>query len=252
MFWLGIPHANWLERTSVPSMVSYRTLRQRKGLPRALGPWVQDSGGFTELSQHGGYRDSAREYVSRTLRHASEIGQMEWAAAQDWMCEDMVLAKTGLTLVEHQRRTVASYLDLRELAPEFPWLPVLQGQEFDDYRRHVDAYDAVGVDLTKMPLVGVGTVCRRQHTMVAVRLIQGLSQLGIRLHGFGLKLTSVLRLRDELASSDSMAWSLDGRYPQGGRCKRVRDHVQCSSCLDWALLWRQRLMDRLSQGLMWT
>jgi hypothetical protein len=38
----------------------------------------------------------------------------------------------------------------------------------------------------RLPLVGIGTVCRRQHTMVAVRLIQALSSLGIRLHGFGL------------------------------------------------------------------
>jgi hypothetical protein len=144
---------------------------------------------------------------------------------------------------------VESYLDLRELAPEMPWLPVLQGQQLDDYRRHVDMYASAGVELGQVPLVGLGTVCRRQHTLVAVRLIQGLAELGLRLHGFGLKITSLLRLRQELTSADSMAWSYDGR--QRGRCKRVRDHNKCANCLNYALLWRQRLLDRLGQRTLW-
>jgi hypothetical protein len=251
MFWLGFYHADWLARVDVPAMVSFRTLRGRKSYPRAIGPWVQDSGGFTELSLHGGYQTSAREYMERTRVHAREIGNLQWAAVQDWMCEDMILEKTGASIAEHQRRTVQSYLDLRELAPELPWMPVLQGQQLDDYRRHADMYAAAGVDLRTLPLVGLGTVCRRQHTMVAVRLIQGLAQLGLRLHGFGLKITSLLRTQEHLASADSMAWSVDGRYPQGGRCKRIRDHAKCSSCVDWALLWRKRLIDRLEQKPLW-
>lgn len=235
----------------MPSMLSYRRLAKRKTLPHALGPWVQDSGGFTELSLHGGYQTSARDYAHRTQLHAEQIGKLEWAAVQDWMCEDLVLGKTGGSIAHHQVRTVESYLDLRELAPDLPWLPVLQGQVFDDYQRHVDMYASAGVDLRALPLVGVGTVCRRQHTMVAVRLIQELSALGIRLHGFGLKTTSVLRTRQDLDSADSMAWSADGRYPQGGRCARVRNHRQCADCLDYALLWRQRLVDRLAQGELW-
>ena len=161
-----------------------------------------------------------------------------------------MLEKTGLTVRDHQVRTVDSYLELQQLAPELPWLPVLQGQVLDDYRRHVDLYAAAGIDLRTVPLVGLGSVCRRQQTMEAVRLIQGLASLGVRLHGFGLKVTSLLRTRECLASADSVAWSLDGRYPEGGRCKRVRDHAHCANCLDYALLWRQRLLDRLNQGML--
>jgi hypothetical protein len=123
---------------------------------------------------------------------------------------------------EHQLRTTESFLRLRDLAPSVACLPVLQGQEFDDYRRHVDLHTAVGVDL-RAPVVGLGTVCRRQHTLVAVRLIQNLGRLGVRLHGFGLKLSSVLAAHEYLASADSMAWSIDGRYTEGGRCRRDRD-----------------------------
>ncbi len=56
-----------------------------------------------------------------------ECGQLDWAAVQDWVCEPFMLKRTGLSVREHQRRTVASYLDLRSLAPEVPWVPVLQG-----------------------------------------------------------------------------------------------------------------------------
>jgi hypothetical protein len=244
-FWLGIHHPDWLPILDVPSMVSYRRLSHRKGLPRAATAWIQDSGGFTELALHGGYQTTPRAYAERTRRHAQEVGKLEWAAIQDWMCEESMLSKTGLDVAEHQQRTVCSYLDLRELAPDLPWLPVLQGQVLDDYYRHADLYTDAGVDLHTVGLVGVGTVCRRQHTQVAVDLLQGLSTLGLPLHGFGLKVTGLLRLGSMLASADSMAWSIDGRYPKGGRCHPQRDHDKCANCLDYALLWRNRLVARL-------
>jgi hypothetical protein len=248
MFWLGIHHAEWLGRTSVPTMVSFRSLFRRRRLPRAAGAWVQDSGGFNELALHGCHTTIPDAYAARTRIHAEQIGGMQWAAVQDWMCEEVMLARTGLTVMQHQRKTVESYLDLRELAPDLPWLPVLQGQALDEYRRHLDMYADAGVDLRLAPLVGVGTLCRRQHTMAAVRLLQGLKALGLRLHGFGLKITSVLRLRDVLVSSDSMSWSLDGRYPQGGRCRKR--HRSCANCLDYALLWREKLLARLDQPML--
>ena len=232
-------------------MVSYRSLYRRKLLPRASAEWMQDSGGFNELSLHGGYTTSAADYARRSVLHAQEVGNLAHVAVQDWMCEDMVLHKTGLSVGEHQRRTVRSYVELRELEPELPWMPVLQGQVLDDYRRHVDMYDAAGVDLAGMSLVGLGTVCRRQHTMVAVQLIVSLAQLGLRMHGFGLKVTALKRCRQELASADSMAWSLDGRLPKGGRCQAERDHKRCNNCLDYALVWRRRLVGHFEQRALW-
>src|SRR6266576_1738574 len=101
-------------------MISYRTLRHRKTFPRALGPWIQDSGGFTELNLHGAYQTTAKIYAQRTAEHAAQIGQLAHVAVQDWMCEDLVLEKTGASVAHHQVRTVESYLDLRELAPELP------------------------------------------------------------------------------------------------------------------------------------
>lgn len=251
MFWLGIPKATWLERAHVPTMVSYRSLRGRHTFPRAQAIWTQDSSGFTEIERppHR-YTTTAADYARDTWRHAEEIGRLEWAAIQDWMCEPSMLQRTGLSIDDHQRLTTESYLDLRELEPRIPWLPVLQGWTLDDYRRHVDRYMRAGIDLLRAPVVGLGTMCRRQNTLEAVGIIRTLAQLGLRLHGFGLKVFSVLRASGLLHSSDSMAWSLDGRLPHGGRCRRARDHEQCANCLTYALLWRQRLVNRLGQQLL--
>lgn len=245
-FWLGLAHVNWLKQTDVPSMVSARALHGRRTFPRALGPVFQDSGGFTELSR-GNYATLARDYAESTRRVIAELGNVAHVAVQDWMCEPIVRKATGLSVVEHQARTIESYLDLSELAPEVPWVPVLQGWEPAEYFHHIEQYLRRGIDLTRFPLVGVGTICRRQNATAAARLVIELGALGMRLHAFGFKITGVLRSARWLASTDSMAWSIDGRFPQGGRCSPVRGHVKCSNCLDYALLWRQRLLERIEQ-----
>src|SRR5205807_2659774 len=109
--------------------------------------WALDSGGFTELRLHGGWLTTAAAYVAAVRRYRDEIGRLEWAAPMDWMCEPFMLAKTGLTVAEHQERTVANYLELRSLAPDLPFVPVLQGWSRDDYRRCATPYEKAGVDL---------------------------------------------------------------------------------------------------------
>lgn len=151
------------------------------------------------------------------------------------MCEPFMLAKTGLTVREHQARSVASLLQLRELAPSVPWAPVLQGWQVDDYLGHIDQYRAAGADLTAEPIVGVGSVCRRQGTRFAVDLFSALAARGIRPHGFGLKTLGLRRCAGWLASADSLAWSLAARRsePLPG-CP----HKHCANCLRYALRWR--------------
>ncbi len=49
------------------------------------------------------------------------------------MCEPQIVARTGLSVREHQERTVANYLTLRSIAPDLPFIPVLQGWRIADY-----------------------------------------------------------------------------------------------------------------------
>jgi hypothetical protein len=59
-------------------------------------------------------------------------------------------------VADHQAATVDNYCTLRQLAPTLPFIPVLQGWRIGDYLACVDRYAAAGVDLTRVPLVGVG------------------------------------------------------------------------------------------------
>jgi hypothetical protein len=237
-FYLGTHQPAWLAVAGVPLFVSRRRLAGQTKLPRAVALWALDSGGFTELSMFGRWTTDARAYVADVRRFRDEIGSLAWAAPQDWMCEPAILAKTGATVEQHQRRTVENYLDLRALAPELPIVPVLQGWGLVEYWRHVEMYEAAGVALASLPLVGIGSVCRRQGTTGAGALIASLAADGLRLHGFGFK-TSGLRGTRSLASADSMAWSLNARKnpPLPGH-----EHKSCSNCLEYALAWREDVL----------
>src|SRR5688572_22878073 len=115
IFYLGTHQPHWLARTAAPLFVSARRLRDRKSLPRALGPWALDSGGFSELKLFGTWTVTARQYAAEVRRWRDEIGNLEWAAPQDWMCEPFMLAKTGYTVYQHQQFTVNNFLTLNAL-----------------------------------------------------------------------------------------------------------------------------------------
>lgn len=245
LFYLGAHHPHWLAQAGVPLFVSRRALGRLKTLPRAVAPWALDSGGFSELSLHGEWRTTAREYVADVRRYSTEIGSLAFAAPMDWMCEPQMLVRTGFSIEEHQRRTVENYIELRELAPDLPFIPVLQGWSITSYWRHAEQYAAAGVDLASLPLVGVGTVCRRQHTTSAAALLGSLHADGLKLHGFGLKLTGLRAAAPYLASADSMAWSYNARRnpPIAGHT-----HKNCANCMQYALQWRQDALDSIERA----
>lgn len=240
-FYLGTHRPHWLELTNVPLFVSRNTLTGRKTLPRARAQWALDSGAFTELRDHGRWRIGPAEYVAEVRRY-QQIGGLEWVAPQDWMCEPFILAKTGLTVAQHQQRTVDNFLRLRaDLGPLV--IPVLQGWRWVDYHLCWDKYSRAGVDLEAEPLVGLGSVCRRQNTQEAALIVRSLAPL--KLHGFGIKLTGLEVFGHALASADSMAWSYRARndHPMRGHT-----HKSCANCLEWALRWAERVEHLNNRG----
>ena len=113
----------------------------------------------------------------------------------------------------HQRLTIERYDALLAEEPPCPIMPVLQGFRPDEYVAHVDAYG----DRLRMGMwVGVGSVCKRNGDPAAIiAVLSAVKQVrpDLRLHGFGLKTTSLLNplIRDLLHSADSMAWSFAAR-----------------------------------------
>lgn len=181
-----------------------------------------DSGAFAELALYGRYRTSVTDYA-RELRRLHESGVVNVTAAvtQDYMCEAVMLAKTGLTISEHQRLTIERYDALVACGLPFPIMPVLQGYTLDDYPRHIAAY---GDRLKPGMWVGVGSVCKRNGS--PERVVEVLAAIkavrpDLRLHGFGLKSTALAHpgVRELIHSADSMAWSYAARRQgRDGNC----------------------------------
>ncbi|GLX06705.1 hypothetical protein Misp03_36320 [Microbispora sp. NBRC 16548] len=257
MFLLGTPEPSWLNREGaiweghehVPLFVSYSRLRRlKKKLPRARGPWALDSSGYMHLRGRDSNAPPRRwtvepqQYVDDARRYAAEIGQLRWVAQQDYMCEEEVRRSTGLSTQEHQRLTVENLLLLRSLAPELPIVPSLQGWTPGDYRRHRAMYAAAGIDLRQEPLVGLGSVCRRQTSIPICLLIKELAEEGIRVHAFGFGLPGLRMSGEYLVSSDSQAWSYNARSNPGG--SRECAHKSCNYCARWALAWYSDIIAR--------
>lgn len=210
MFYVGLHQpsdAKHFER----AFISVNRLRTRKK-PLGAGAWIMDSGAFTEISQHGHYRHSVAEYAAEIERWAGDPNLVA-AVAQDWMCEPFIVAKTGLSVEEHQRLTVERFDDLRGLVERVYIMPVLQGYTVDDYLRHLQMY---GDRLAIGAYVGVGSVCKRNTDIVSIeRILTAIKarRPDLRLHGFGLKTTALSSglVQELLHSADSMAWSFAAR-----------------------------------------
>jgi hypothetical protein len=239
-----------LERTDVPLFVSDHRL-SRGRLPRALGPWALDSGGFTILQMRGRWTVTPEQYAARVRRYCDRVKGLLWCAPQDWMCEPAIIhggtfgtlkfVGTGLSVLEHQQRTVANLIHLRRIAPDLPWVPVLQGYSLRDYLRCIDLYSDAGIDLAAESLLGLGSVCRRQATSEIGEIVTAVRDAGLtRLHGFGVKTQGLQLYGHLLTSADSQAWSARARR------ERIRlpghPHRNCASCLQWALTWRADLL----------
>ena len=246
-FYLGTHLPNWLTHVEVPLFVSHRRLVDRRRLPRAVGRWALDSGAFSEVGLTGQFTTTPKMYVESVARYRDEIGGLDWAAPQDHMCEPFVLRKSKLAhdVAGAQRWTIDNYRTLRDLAPDLPIIPVLQGWVPDDYRRHVDAYVAAGVELDRVPLVGLGSVCRRQATTEIAALIAALSGAGLQLHAFGAKTNGLAQYGWCLASADSLAWSYAGRRLH--RTCSVSGSINCANCLHYALSWRTAIITNDAQ-----
>lgn len=253
-FWLGTMSSRWLETSPVPLFLNRRVMPKKKPL-RAAVDWALDSGGYSELNGSGAWSVTTAQYADEILRWSEEVGRLQWAAPMDWMCEPSVREKTGLSVYEHQLRTIDNFLDLRERVGPLV-IPVLQGWEPEDYDQCVALYSLFGVNLAREPVVGLGSVCRRGVDIHIGRIIRQIATYGIRMHAFGVRGKTLVAHSEVLESADSMAWSYRARaarqpgpnaqYEITGKwcCGAGKN---CAGCMAYALRWRRRLLGFLDQ-----
>ncbi len=225
IFYLGTHMPNFVELVNIPWFVSVSRVIKRKS--RLSGNWIMDSGGFIQISKHGGYKISEQDYLK-----CIEFQNPKLAFCQDWMCEPSIIKKTGLSVKEHQERTLENYLSMSSFTDKIR--PVLQGWKYTDYMDHVKMYQ----------LFGVGTVCVRNGSPeITNEIFKSIlsEQPRIKLHGFGIKTDSLKYSKDLLWSADSMAWSIHGRYEK--YCLNCNTK-NCANCLEFALMWRKSILQR--------
>ena len=245
-FYLGSTDPSWIGRSPAPLMVNVNRPLSKWPRRAALNGWFCDSGAFTHINKHGRWTRTPAEHVELVRTFADRCPGLEYAAPMDWMCEPFALARTGLTVIEHQRRTVANLLELRSLAPEIPWVPVLQGYEVNDYLACANMYDQAGIDLRGEPLVGVGSVCRRQNSDEIELVFYNLWLQDLKnTHGFGVKLYGLDDYQQYIKSADSTAWAASAKW-RPNICGNL-DHKSCSSCYVWAHQWYEKI--RVKCGL---
>lgn len=221
-FYPGLHHcapARHFERVCL----SIHTLKTRRK-PIDCADVLVDSGAFTKLATHGCYPEPVEVYARQLWRlHRDKVVNITAAVAQDYMCEPFMLAKTGLTVIDHQRLTIERYDALMACRLPFPIMPVLQGFAPADYVEHLRQYG----DRLKFGLwVGVGSVCKRNGSPRQVwAVLDAIHRVrpDLKLHGFGVKITSLRneQIRELLFSADSAAWSFaarkEGRSPNDWR-----------------------------------
>lgn len=191
--------------------ISINAIKNRKSGFR-VRKWIVDCAGFSTLMTHGDHVLSVVEYASQ-IRRWKTNGQLLAAVSQDYMCEPVMLARTGLTIAEHQRKTVERYDDLVAQKTGVYIIPVLQGWMPEDYVSHLKQY---GRRLKRGAWVGVGSICKRNNSPDAVLDILAAihaARPDLKLHGFGLKKTALSRpdIRQHLDTADSMSWSYSAR-----------------------------------------
>jgi len=240
-FYLGLHQPSDVKKINVPIFLSVKRLIQTSKFPDISGiDAMLDSGGFTELTQHGEYTITEEEYVTVINRVCANI-----AYCQDWMCEANVIKKTGLDIYDHQLRTLYSYLSLQRKSAAI--VPVLQGWDVQDYVEHARMHKEAGVDLTACRVVGVGTLCRRSVLADVIGILKGISDYNpdIKLHGFGLKTSAMARpkVTTKLYSADSMAWCMSASNKRLDCDEACED--RCSNCLIYALNWRMHVIKGL-------
>lgn len=212
IFFTGMHQPSDADRVPA-AMVSVRRLWERKSAFPGRRVLI-DSSAFTDLFLNGCHMHTVEEYAEALRKIHGWLGRrMLGAVAQDYMCEPVMLAKTGLTIADHQFLTIERYDALMGCSPPCHIIPVLQGYAPSDYVRHLCAY---GKRLVHRMWVGVGSICKRNANPAAIEaVLLAIKRMrpDLRLHAFGIKLTALQSdlVRRLLFSADSMAWSFAAR-----------------------------------------
>jgi hypothetical protein len=191
-----------------------QSLRHATGLRLHL-----DSAGFVASSRYGEFPWTVAEYIELAAAFP-----WEWFASMDW-CVEREVAPSESTVLNRISGTVRLNAECRMEAERRGiadrLMPVIQGWRPEHYLRCIDRM----AGLLDVPLIGVGSMCRRQVDGAAgiLEVVEAIDrELGTnpaRLHLFGLKSGGMeeLRAHPRVMSVDSQAYGTAARMQAGER-----------------------------------
>jgi hypothetical protein len=218
-----------------------------------------DGAGFSQVFKHGRWLWGPDEHEKRMSAVESGLGaeNVDGYFTQDWMCEPVIIQGghgahgTGLSVEEHQRRTVQSGVDLERINPRRKWVHTVQGYTLAEYERCIQMYFDVGIDLMQRETVAFGSMCKRGPDAAPIaaalfRLLGGPE--GPRKHILGFNILALVALigmltpdEQNVLDADSASWSMKAKngpvlmrgHKHGGKKVAERGY----SDADWERLW---------------
>jgi hypothetical protein len=181
-----------------------------------------DSGGFTMAAKYGKYPWTMEQYIA-FIRTMSADVPLVFCACMDYACERDVDRGIYATNRDRIKATIRNEIALRRLAPDLPWLGVLQGNTLEERALDVAIRRRIGL---LSPYMGIGSICRRGAIQAAkVICFYGEQLPGTRYHAFGLSVRTLdtplaPRVYHLLRSWDSYTWSWNR-----GRVTGVAPHL---------------------------
>lgn len=201
-----------------------RYIRRHAGLVESV---IIDSG--IEIFRKKECFDYPPGHLGRIVRIYHRVKQLVkdvWATCPDY-CDDyhprQLWLSNGYTNIE---RTVDSVLKCLEKHPDVNWIIPVQGwnRKPRSVLRCLNLYKEYGVD---GEYYGVANLCVEKSENIIVKTVRYVkSMLGDkRIHVFGLSLPVARRLRYDIYSFDSMAWTrpVDRK---GWSCKNTEERVK--------------------------
>ena len=190
---------------------------------------------------HGGFPWSIDDYIALAAAHP-----FRQFASFDYPCEAEIAADDA-AVKERLSRTIGANRETRRRAEDAGigdrFMPVLQGRSPSDYER---VADALAWSMTPGRTIGVGSMCRREvrgpeGLIAAVEHLDRILPVGVRLHCFGVKGTTLPFLRPferRIASIDSQAYGISARHDALRRGVSKTDELVAQHMTRWFL--RQR------------
>jgi hypothetical protein len=176
-------------------------------------PVYLDSGGFVAAVKYRGWPWAVDSYLNLCA-----AAPWRWFASMDW-CVEPEIARDEATVMDRisgtVRLNILCRLGAAERGIQDRLMPVIQGWEPDHYLRCMDRLSGF---LDGVPLVGLGSMCRRHvegphGVLQVVDALDRAAPPGMRFHLFGLKSQAVEELRGHprIASVDSQAYGVRAR-----------------------------------------